>query len=471
MDRKWHSWRPVLAFSLVAAVLRLIPILVAADMGIALDDMFQYDALAESIRLGQGFTWYGGIPTAARAPFYPVFLAAVYTLFGHSFVAARIIQTLVASLLPVTTYAVGRRLFNTGAGLAAAWVVALYPLFLLYPLGLATENLFFVLVPLAALTLMKAADTSSRSWLLLSGVLLGLAILTRSVIAGLVVLILPWLWYYGGRGREAVKNWILVLLPVIALTVPWSVRNSLLYREFVFVESSLGFNLYLGYHPQGSGTFDSPIAVAFLERLDAFDSPDLETEKATNEVGTREALQFIRDDPAGAMWLLLSKLSHLLRLDKRLLLYFYSNNFLGELPAHVLTLVFLAICLPWVAVLLPSIPGMVLSEVTRDRALVYLLCSYLVGIHVLIMAEARFHLVMVPFLAVFAGQGVRTLSRMSGDWKSANLELRRATRWRVALSALIIVMLLANWAYELNTDLDKLRILFAPEGNLARFTY
>ena len=55
-----HSWRPAIAFSAVALLLRLIPILLAADMGIALDDMFQYDALAQSIRLGQGFTWFGG---------------------------------------------------------------------------------------------------------------------------------------------------------------------------------------------------------------------------------------------------------------------------------------------------------------------------------------------------------------------------------------------------------------------------
>jgi 4-amino-4-deoxy-L-arabinose transferase-like glycosyltransferase len=471
MDGDRHRWRQVVAFSAVALVLRLLPILVATDMGIALDDMFQYDALAESIRLGQGFTWYGGIPTAARAPLYPVFLAAVYSLFGHSYVAARVTQALIGSLLPLVTYALGQRLFSTRVGQAAAWAVAIYPLFLLYPLGLATENIFFLLVPLATLMLMKAADTSSRSCFLLAGVLLGLAILTRSVIAGLTVLILPWLWYYGSRGREAVKNWALILLPVIALTVPWSIRNSLLYREFVFVESSLGFNLYLGYHPQGSGTFDSPIAVAFLQRLGAFDAPDLETEKASDEVGTREALGFIKEDPARAGWLLLSKLSHFLRLDKRLLLYFYSNNFLGELPAQVLALLLLVICLPWVAVLLLGIPGMVLSRVTRDRALVYLLCAYMVVIHMLIMAEARFHLVIVPMLAVFAVEGVLAVWRTPGDWNATDPELRRATRRRVSLCVLIVVLLLVNWAYELNTDMDKLRVLFAPGGNLARFTY
>jgi hypothetical protein len=90
---------------------------------------------------------------------------------------------------------------------------------------------------------------------------------------------------------------------------------------------------------------------------------------------------------------------------------------------------------------------------------------------VLIMAEARFHLVMVPLLAVFAVQGVLAVSRTLGDLNAADPELRRATRRRVTLSALIIVLLLVNWAYELNTVMDKLRILFAPGGNLARFTY
>ncbi len=463
--------RSLVVVFLVALAARLLPILLTLNLGIALDDMFQYDALAESIRLGQGFTWYGGIPTAARAPLYPLFLAVIYALVGHSFAAARIVQAFVGSLSPLVVYGVGRRLVNDRTGLKAAWVVAVYPMFLLYPLGLATENLFFLLVPLVVLLLIKAAETSSRRYYLLSGVVLGLTILTRSVISGFLVLLLPWLWHYADRKREAIKDWMLILLPLLALTVPWSIRNSLLYHEFVFVESSMGFNFYLGYHPEGTGTFDSDIAVDFLERLGAFDNPNLETEKATNDEGMREGKRFIREDPARAVWLLLSKLSHFLRLDKRVLLYFYSNNFLGELPPPVLTLVFLVVCLPWVLLSLLSVPGMVLRGQTRDKTLVYLLFVYLMGIHALIMAEPRFHLVMVPLLAVFAVEGVGSLSGVASDFNSADQGLRRETRWRVALSLLIVAALLLNWAYELGTDLDKLRLLFSPGGNLARFTY
>ena len=196
---------------MVGLALRLFPVLLAADMGIALDDMFQYDALAQSIRLGQGFTWYGGIPTAARAPLYPLFLAGVYSLCGHSFTAARVAQALLGSLLPLLTYGLGRRLFDDRVGVAAAWAVALYPMLFLYPLGLATENLFFVLVPLTVLSLIKGTDDSRPRYYLLAGLALALTILTRSVIAGFALLILPWLWYYGRRQKEAIKNWALVL--------------------------------------------------------------------------------------------------------------------------------------------------------------------------------------------------------------------------------------------------------------------
>jgi len=471
MKHQAYKWRSEGVLFLIALVARLIPVLLSLNLGIALDDMYQYDGLAESIRLGQGFTWYGGIATAARAPLYPLFLAVLYTLLGHHFAVARIAQAIVGAFVPVVVHSLGRKLFDPTVGVVAALIVALYPMFLLYPLGLATENLFFLLVPATVLCLCKAADGSHRGLFLLAGVLLGLTILTRSVISGFLVLLLPWLWWHSADKRGALKGWILVLVPVAVLTIPWSIRNTLLYDEFVFVESSMGFNFYLGYHPAGTGTFDSDIAVEFLEEIGAFDEPSLDTEKASHSLGMERGLGFITDDPARAAWLLLSKLSHLLRLDKRVLLYFYSNNFLGELPPLVLLLIFLVICTPWVVVLLLSVPGMVMSGLTRDRTLVYLLLVYLVGVHVLIMTEPRFHLVMVPFLALFAAQGVRALRSAGGNLRVCEAAVRRNARWGLVLTAALVALLLLNWAYELNVDQEKLRLLFSPGGNTARFTY
>ncbi len=459
-DLKWLS-----VLFIVALAVRLIPVLLTLDMGIALDDMFQYDSLAESIRLGEGYTWYGGIPTAFRAPLYPVFLAIIYAVFGHQFLAARLVQAATAAFLPLVVYVLGLRLFDGRVAKAAAWVVVFYPMLLLYPVALVTENLFFLLVPLTVLCLIRALDTSRPLYYLLAGLLMGFSILTRSVLGGFLPVLLVWLWYYVPSKTGALKNWGLILLPVALLTIPWSIRNSLLLDQLTFVESSLGFNFYLGYQPDGTGTFDSAVAVDFMEEIGGFEAPDLRTEKLAHNLGMERGLAFIKQDPPRAAWLLLSKLSHFLRLDKRVALFFYSNNFLGALPNPVLLLLLLTLCLPWVVVLLLSVAGMTFTDISSGKTLIYLLLLYYTGTHVVIMSEPRFHLVLVPFLAIFAVQGARTLRRVRevvGDPHA---------RWRLALCLGVVALLILNWVYELNVDMAKLAAIFSPGGNTARLTY
>src|SRR5512132_1537718 len=158
---------------LVALVLRLLPVLAARNLGIGLDDMFQYDMLARSLAAGNGFRWYAqndlnqlasfvnfdlssvkeydpvrGIPTSFRAPLYPTFLAIVYFFSGTGFsrfFAARLAQAILlgAPLAPLT-YLVSKKLFppllvGEGSGLRSeraarisAWIVAFYPMLLVY---------------------------------------------------------------------------------------------------------------------------------------------------------------------------------------------------------------------------------------------------------------------------------------------------------------------------------------------------
>src|SRR5215216_6078345 len=213
----------VLRIYSIALLLRLIPILLARGLGIGLDDMFRYDMLARSIASGNGFRWYAqedlnqlasfvnfdlssvkeydpirGIPTSFRAPLYPTFLAIVYFFSGTSFsrfFAARLAQAILlgAPLAPLT-YWVSKRLFSPsrvgeGAGLRSerasrisAWVVACYPILLVYPLGLGTENPFFVLLLSSFLFLLLSIDKPTTFHFLLSGIFLALTALTRSVI-------------------------------------------------------------------------------------------------------------------------------------------------------------------------------------------------------------------------------------------------------------------------------------------------
>ncbi len=250
-SRTWARLRaPVLLFCL-AACLRLAPVLAVPDLPIGLDDMFQYDMLGRSLAAGNGFRWYAppdqaqilamlkahtqvdvdaialtddprGVETTFRAPLYPAFLAVIYRLSGlpGRLWAARLVQALVMALLAPMAFALALRLgASSRLARTAGVVVAVWPMLVVLPLALATENLFIPLVTLGMLVVLRAADTRRDRDFALGGFVFGLAILTRSVIAGFPILAGIWLWRQGLR-----RGAILLAGVAMALTIPWSTR-------------------------------------------------------------------------------------------------------------------------------------------------------------------------------------------------------------------------------------------------------
>jgi hypothetical protein len=462
---------------LLALFLRLIPVFIAIDLPIGLDDMFQYDMLARSLAAGNGFRWYApediervhsfididfisedydprGFLTSFRAPAYPAFLAAIYSMsgLGLRLFAGRLGNALLGATLAPMTYALARRLFPEKEQIAfiAGHALAFYPMLLLYPLALATENLFIPAVLAGLLTLLKAAASRKASHFALAGALFGLAPLTRSVIFIFVGLAILWIWFAINLRRGA----IIFTLTMLAFVLPWTIRNTLLHDRFTFVENSMGYNLHMGYHPEGDGSFQFGISLELIPYLD---------DSLRNELGTEAGLNFIREDPARVPQLMLNKLGYFFSLERRALTYFYSNNFFGAIPAPILVALFLLFTLPFAIVCVLAAFGLPFVTWNKDRLLVLLLLAGYLLPHVLLLAEDRFHLALVPMLAVFAAHA----------WVSRG-ELKLAARkqpLKLALALLLVSLLCLNWVGELRRDASDLAILFGPEGNTSYFSY
>ena len=193
---------------------------------------------------------------------------------------------------------------------------------LVYPLGLGTENPFFVLLLASFLFLLCLSRNLPHLNFLLSGFFLGLTALTRSVILPFAGLALLWVWFFLKQRRGAV----LVALALAFTITPWIIRNSLLHHKLTGIETSLGYNLYLGYHPQGNGSFVFGPSLDLLSILD-----DAQRDK----IGTQKALEFIQAQPERFIPLAINRLGFFFGLEKRVLLYFYSNNLFGYMPPPV----------------------------------------------------------------------------------------------------------------------------------------
>jgi 4-amino-4-deoxy-L-arabinose transferase-like glycosyltransferase len=476
------DWRRALigplGLYIVATILRLVPVLAGRDLGIGLDDMFQYDMLARSLAAGHGFRWYApadlqrvldmlgaftrvdvsqldvpnapyGVLTSFRAPLYPAFLAVVYRFTDSAgrFLAARLVQALIGGSLAPLTYAIARRLSaGRRASLAAGLIAASWPLLVLLPLALATENLFIPLLAAGVLALLHADQRQRPTHFALAGGLLGLATLTRSVIVGFPLLAAAWLWWDGKR-----KPALWLVLPVVVLTLPWAVRNSVLHNRPTFVESSLGYNLYLGYYPQGSGTFQFGPS---LDLLTVFDDAERDA------LGRQLAYGFIRQDPGRVPVLMIQKLGHFWGLEDRAFSYLYSNGLFGSWPPWLVTLALVLLSAPLVFTLPAALFGWIGPRRDRGWALLTLLLAWYIGIHMLIMAEERFHFALVPVLGALAARGWQQRKPFWTALRAGDPSVRRRTWLLLALLALVIL----NWGLELTAHWHQLALLTRPGG-------
>lgn len=480
---------------IVALVLRLVPVLLARDLGIGLDDMFQYDMLARSITAGNGFRWYAqedlnqlapfvnfdlssveeydphiGILTSFRAPLYPTFLALVYLLNGTDFsrfFAARLAQAIFlgAPLAPIT-YWVARRLFpesatrggenikNEKGARIAAWIVAGYPLLLVYPLGLGTENPFFLLLLISFFFLLQSCRQPSLLNFVLGGFFLGLTALTRSVILPFAGLSCMWAWFVLKQKRGATVLGLAFMITIL----PWVIRNSLLHQQPTGIETSLGYNLYLGYHPQGNGSFVFGPSLDLLTILD-----DAERDR----LGTEKALEFMRAQPARFLPLAIDRLGFFFGLEKRVLMYFYGNNLLGYIPLPFLLTLSAILLLPFVIISLSAAFGLIHVRWIPEHILLILLFTGYILPHMLILSEDRFHLALVPYLAILAAHvWVHGWPALRARWHES-----AAGTWLVRLAVFAAILLILNWGFELVRDGDRIAQLLGPHGNQSYFPY
>jgi hypothetical protein len=492
---------------IVALVLRLIPVLLARGLGIGLDDMFQYDMLARSLAAGNGFRWYAqedlnqlaafvdfdlssikdydpllGIPTSFRAPLYPTFLAIVYFFNGTDFsrfFAARLAQAIFlgAPLAPLT-YWVTLRLFplssfddglkdnsdalslskggkkNERAARLSAWIVACYPMLLVYPLGLGTENPFFILLLTSFFFLLTSIEKPTTFYFLLSGFFLGLTALTRSVILPFAGLAILWAWFLIRQKRGAV----LIALGFALTILPWTIRNSLLHERLTGIETSMGYNLYLGYHPQGNGSFVFGPSLNLLTILD-----DAERDR----IGTEKAVEFIRARPERFIPLAANRLGFFFGLEKRVLMYFYSNNIIGYVPLPLLLIISGILLLPFVMISISAAFGLAYLRWRTEHILLLLLFAGYILPHVFILSEDRFHLALVPYIAILAAQvWVHGFAPLRSRWHESPVG-----KWIVALAVVVAFLLVANWGLELIRDADKISQILGPNGNQSHFPY
>ena len=218
----------------LGVLLRVGYVLINRHQGLA-GDQVEYDVDARLFAAGHPFwsTFPYGIAhaSAIKAPGYVLWTGLLYTLLGAHHVRVELAQAVLCGPSTIAlTFVLGRRLFGPRVALAAAVLVAVYPLAWQYEVRLYSESLATPLTLAVLIVFLERQPSPRRA--AGTGALIGVLMLVRPtsgcVLAGVAA---AW-WLRAGLRRAVVLTALSVAVAALVIS-PWTIRNAIVEHGFV----------------------------------------------------------------------------------------------------------------------------------------------------------------------------------------------------------------------------------------------
>src|SRR5688572_28537025 len=143
-------------------------------------DPYGFLDMARMLGDGRGIDGMG-VLLHRRGPFYPMFVAGVFSIFGESLVVLRLVQCLLFAGTCLLVHDIGRRIYNARTGVIAALACMVHPSLLRYVPDFHLECLFTFLVTLTVWQSVRFVGRPKFGAPALFGIFTAIATLTKSV--------------------------------------------------------------------------------------------------------------------------------------------------------------------------------------------------------------------------------------------------------------------------------------------------
>jgi hypothetical protein len=271
---------------------------------------------SHQVLAGRGFgRWYRDVfrPDLFLRPTYTLLLCPVAAVLGYSWETIRVAAAAMqGALLATTGLAVGAILARAGAGRAARlapWLVIVHPVLVSQSAALVDTMLFTAsMVGAYALVVTAPEDARPRRWIA-AGLVLGVALLTRSTAIAVVPAALLALGRIvrGGRARLAAAGFVAV--GAAAVLAPWFVRNHALTDRWL-LSTVDGVNLWMGNNDDTSRFLDADRSLDELPGRARYDSSEMvpvAEQMERCDAARAAAFGFLREHPGDAAVLAVRK--------------------------------------------------------------------------------------------------------------------------------------------------------------------
>ena len=287
-----------------------------SDPGGVIHGSTAYDEYALNLLATGVYGREAGAPDAGLPPLYSFAVAAIYGIFGRSYLAVAALHILFDALSIALLYDICRRLFPQSeqrgdtVGALAGLFFALYPYLIFQNLTLNDTALWILLLHLFVWLLIRLrergqTDRGAMTIAVLAGLVLGISVLARALLPPLAILAALWLTL-----KLTLRETILRLLPVaivsLLLPLPWLLRAYEIYEGFVPIALNSGENIYQGNNAYAAAVFRAGYDVQWLSP--PLDAPPPDEPLRRNAFMSDAGWRYLRANPADALDLMLMKL-------------------------------------------------------------------------------------------------------------------------------------------------------------------
>jgi 4-amino-4-deoxy-L-arabinose transferase-like glycosyltransferase len=449
--RRFLWWSLVLG-----AIVRLVVFWHTSSLGIEIGDEKQYTQIALNILGGHGFGWGPDALTSIRPPLFPWLLSGIWAVAGsQNFQAVRAVQIVLALATTALVYLIGARVFSKPVGRSAAAVFWLYPSYIFFNFLVLTETLFTLLL-VAFLLLTVMLVQRPRAWVALGcGATLALASLTRSILWPVPLVLCPLLtWFIKEPLSKRLGMAMLVLMGYTTFIVPWAIRNTRLQQTLTIVDTMGGINLRMGnyeYTPDDR-MWDAVALTGDKNWVTGFsaEAGQQPTEGRKDKWAQRKAVEYIRANPGRTFRRSLIKFADFWGIEREFIAGVQQGLF--NPPRWFQTVGSTVIVLGYVLVVVLGAAGMWLAPPRDWRLNVVLLLPVVLFVvaHSVIFGHSRYHLPLIPILAMYGSQLVT-----AEDWS-----FRMARRPALVAATASVAILLTIWIRQIVfVDLARIEAL------------
>jgi hypothetical protein len=223
----------------------------------------EYDIQARSILEGHGVLLPDQCDPSDTTPLehppgYSIYLSAIYRIFGRNYFRVQLIQNAINSISPVILFLIAGSLLGWRVGAASGVFAAVWHHLSYHSNLILPDSVCALPLLIGAYFLIKAERKRGTSFGLyvLAGMMIGLSVWFRPnamflgpFLAIVLIVVMPF------RSKPLVLRRAAMVLAMAAVIAPITIRNYLIYREFVPVQVGMGLNLWTAIGQSGGERF------------------------------------------------------------------------------------------------------------------------------------------------------------------------------------------------------------------------